>query len=403
MARNYEDFLTAYLRYTANTEPPTNYHIWTALSAISGCLQRRVYLKWGFKRLYPNLYIVLIGPSGCRKGTAMGIGKDLLQDINGVVLTSESVTREALIRDMRDCVATYMDPTDNVPKFHCSITVQSEELSVFLGQGNIKFLADLTDWFDCHDQWTYRTKGSGTDKLTGVCVNFLGATAPDWLRSILPQEAFGGGFTSRIIFVVEDTKKQIVADPTVSQDILNMRPYLVNDLEQIALMAGEMRFDNKTMEAYTKWYTHQSKSPVIKDPHFAGYCERRAVHTLKLSMVASASRSSDRIILVSDFERAVSLLESVEPKMPRAFLGLGKARYSESTAQIFDYLLKVKQTTRSDILDKFCYDIDEYTLQIIMKTLAARKVIDIRYDAERTDYLYSISKHILEGKTNEAV
>lgn len=398
MARHYEDFLTAYLKYTSNTEPPTNYHIWTALSAISGCLQRRVYLKWGFKKLYPNLYIVLIGPSGCRKGTAMGIGKDLLQDINGVVLTSESVTREALIRDMRDCVATYMDPTDGVPKFHCSITVQSEELSVFLGQGNIKFLADLTDWFDCHDQWTYRTKGSGTDKLTGVCVNFLGATAPDWLRSILPQEAFGGGFTSRIIFIVEDQKKQIVPDPTVAQDILAMRPHLVNDLEQIALMAGEMRFDNKTMEAYTAWYVNQSKSPAIKDPHFAGYCERRAVHTLKLSQVCSASRSSDRIVLLSDFERAVALLESVEPKMPRAFLGLGKARYSELTAQLFDYLMRVRKTTRSDILDKFHYDLDEYTLQIIMKTLSARKVISITYDGDKGEYMYAVSQHVLEAQ-----
>ena len=399
MSRNYEDFLTAYLKYTEHTEPPSSYHIWTCLSAISGCLQRRVYLKWGFKRLYPNLYVVLIGPSGCRKGTAMGIGKDLLQDINGVVLTSESVTREALIRDMRDCVATYMDPTDGVPKFHCSITVQSEELSVFLGQGNIKFLADLTDWFDCHDQWTYRTKGSGTDKLTGVCVNFLGATAPDWLRSILPPEAFGGGFTSRIIFVVEEAKKQIVPDPTICQETLNMRPHLIHDLEQIALMAGEMRFDVKTMEAYSKWYTHQSKVPAIKDPHFAGYCERRAVHTLKLSMVCSASRSSERIILVSDFERAVALLESVEPKMPRAFMGLGKARYSELTAQLFDYLLRVKKTTRSDILDKFHNDLDEYTLQLIMKTLGARKVVEMQYDTDKQDYTYSIPKHVLERTT----
>ena len=397
MARHYEDFLTAYLRYTSNTEPPTNYHIWTALSAISGCLQRRVYLKWGFKKLYPNLYIVLIGPSGCRKGTAMGIGKDLLQDINGVVLTSESVTREALIRDMRDCVATYMDPTDNVPKFHCSITVQSEELSVFLGQGNIKFLADLTDWFDCHDQWTYRTKGSGTDKLTGVCVNFLGATAPDWLRSILPAEAFGGGFTSRIIFVVEESKKQIVPDPTVPVEILNMRPHLINDLEQIALMAGEMRFDKKTMELYTDWYTKQSRTPAIKDPMFAGYCERRAVHTLKLSMVCSASRSSDRIILPVDFERACALLESVEPKMPRAFLGLGKARYAELTAQIFDYLLRVKTSTRSAILERFNADLDEYTLQIITKTLAARKVMDIAYDQDKQDYVYKLSKQTMEA------
>jgi hypothetical protein len=318
----------------------------------------------------------------------MNIGKDLLQDINGILMASESTTREALIRDMKDGITTFTDPTDGMLKFHSSVTVFSEELSVFLGQQNIKFLADLTDWFDASDQWTYRTKGSGTDKLVGVCVNILGATAPDWLRSILPQEAFGGGFTSRVIFVVEESKRQIVADPRIPIEIQEMRPKLVHDLEIISSMAGEMKFLDTTMDLYTDWYTKQSRSPVIKDPHFAGYCERRAIHVLKLSMVVSASRSSDCIITPEDFKRALALLESVEPKMPRAFLGLGRARYSEMTAQIFEYLKKVKQCSQADILNKFDLDLDEYTLQLIMKTLAARKVVETYYQSERGEYYY---------------
>jgi len=388
MQRKFPDFLSAYLAYSEKSEPPTSYHIWTCLSTIAAALQRKVYLKWGFKTLYPNIYIVLIGPSGCRKGTAMNIGKDLLQDINGILMASESTTREALIRDMKDGITTFTDPTDGMLKFHSSVTVFSEELSVFLGQQNIKFLADLTDWFDASDQWTYRTKGSGTDKLVGVCVNILGATAPDWLRSILPQEAFGGGFTSRVIFVVEESKRQIVADPRIPIEIQEMRPKLVHDLEIISSMAGEMKFLDTTMDLYTDWYTKQSRSPVIKDPHFAGYCERRAIHVLKLSMVVSASRSSDCIITPEDFKRALALLESVEPKMPRAFLGLGRARYSEMTAQIFEYLKKVKQCSQADILNKFDLDLDEYTLQLIMKTLAARKVVETYYQSERGEYYY---------------
>jgi hypothetical protein len=326
----------------------------------------------------------------------MNIGKDLLLEIAGVNLSSESVTREALIRDMKDGINTYTDPTDQMLKFHSSVTVLSEELSVFLGQQNVKFLADLTDWFDCSDQWTYRTKGSGTDKLVGVCVNILGATAPDWLRSILPQEAFGGGFTSRVIFVVEETKKQIVPDPRIPQEILDIRPDLVHDLEQIATMAGEMIFTEKAMALYTVWYTAQSKTPAIKDPHFAGYCERRAVHVLKLSMVMSASRSCDRIITDADFSRALALLESVEPKMPRAFMGLGRAKYSEMTSQLYSYLQKVHRASAAEILDKFDVDLDEYTLQLVMKTLAARKVVDITYDSSRGETYYTFKKGVEE-------
>lgn len=388
MQRKFPDFLSAYLKYSEKSEPPMNYHIWTCLSIIAASLQRKVYLRWGFKTLYPNIYIVLIGPSGCRKGTAMNIGKDLLQEINGILMASESTTREALIRDMKDGVNTFTDTSDGLLKWHSSVTVFSEELSVFLGQQNIKFLADLTDWFDASDTWTYRTKGSGTDKLVGVCVNILGATAPDWLRSILPQEAFGGGFTSRVIFVVEDQKKQIIPDPRIPEEIQRMRPDLVHDLEMINSMTGEMVFLDSTMEIYSEWYTRQSKAPAIKDPHFAGYCERRAIHVLKLSMVLSASRSNSRVIEPQDFKRALALLESVEPRMPRAFLGLGRAKYSEMTAQIFEYVKKVGACSQADILNKFDLDLDEYTLQLIMKTLSARKVIDMNYVSDRGDWFY---------------
>lgn len=389
MERKFPDFLSAYLKYSAKTEPPQSYHIWTCLSVIGAALQRKVYLRWGFKTLYPNIYVVLIGPSGCRKGTAMNIGKNLLQEINGILMASESTTREALIRDMKDGITTFTDPTDQMLKFHSSVTVFSEELSVFLGQQNIKFLADLTDWFDASDQWTYRTKGSGTDKLVGVCVNILGATAPDWLRSILPQEAFGGGFTSRVIFVVEDGKKQIVADPRIPIEVQQMRPALVHDLEMINSMAGEMAFSEEAMAIYAPWYEQQSKSPAIKDPHFAGYCERRAIHALKLSMIVSASRSSERLITGQDFQRALALLEAVEPKMPRAFLGLGRAKYSEMTAQIFEFMKRSKRATQADVLNKFDLDLDEYTLQLIMKTLSARKVIEMTYLSDKGEWLYT--------------
>jgi hypothetical protein len=107
-------------------------------------------------------------------------------------------------------------------------------------------------------------------------------------------------------------------------------------------------------------------------------------------MVCSASRDNDRVIYPEDFNRAITLLESVEPKMPRAFIGLGKARYAEMTSHLFDYLTRVGKASRSNILDKFNHDLDEYTLGIIMKTLAARKVVSIEYLPEKGEYIYTL-------------
>ena len=186
-SRQLNDWLSAYIEYTDETEPPLSYNVWTGVSLIAATLERRVHLKWGFDRIYPNMYIVLIGPSGkCRKGSAMNVGKDIIKDV-GIQLTSESVTREALIRCMQRAVMDYIDPYTKNVEFHCALTAMSPELSVFLGQSDVKFLADLTDWYDSVDKWTYETKGAGTDEIKGVCFNLLGATAPDWLQSILPR------------------------------------------------------------------------------------------------------------------------------------------------------------------------------------------------------------------------
>lgn len=394
--RIYNDYLSAYLTYTAQSEPPLNFHIWTCISIISAALQRKVWLPWGYNTIYPNMYIILIGPSGCGKGIAMGIGKRILKELGGVVVCSESITREAIIRDMRESVLSFTDPTDGLTKYHSSITVMSSELSVFLGQANIKFLADLTDWFDCHDTWKYRTKHQGTDELVGMCFNLLGATAPDWLKSIFPQEAFGGGFTSRVIFVVEEEKKQLISRNTLPPEIIEMQSKLVRDLERIHLLSGPMAFPEDTFKVFDKWYHAQAKQPVIKDGHFSGYCERRALHILKLAMICSVSRGNDLVIIPDDFERAKIMLESVEPKMSRAFQGLGKAKYAELTNAVFKYMYRFGSVSKSQILNHFDTDLDDYSLSIITKTLAAKKAITIVYTASG-DCIYTV----LKGDSNE--
>lgn len=389
MARQLEDFLTGYLEYCKGTEPPINYHLWCAISAIAAALQRKAYINWGVETILPNMYIVLIGPSGNRKGVAMGILQDIIREV-GIRSTAESITREALIRDLRDSVNKFDDPDGGI-KFHCSLTAFSEELSIFLGQNDVKFLADLTDWYNCKPEWTYRTKGQGTDKIQGICFNLLGATAPDWLVSILPREAIGGGFTARIIFVVEEQKAEIV--PLPKEPDLKLRTALIKDLEQIHLVCGEYRFTPEAISLYKGWYEQSANGSYgIKDPKFAAYNERRATHIKKLGMIMSASRGSDRKITLKDLERAVGILEKTEIKMPRVFRSLGKSRYSEVTMQVFDYIVLKKQVSASEILNKFYLDVDDYTLDVVSKTLQAMKVIDVKWSEDKRDKIFILLK-----------
>lgn len=396
MARELQDWLEAYLTYTDNSESPLSYHTWCGLSVIAGALQRRIYLKWGLGQvIYPNLYVVLIGPSGrTRKGVALGIAKDFLKQIKTISIAPESSSgRQAMILAMKRSFINFQDPTDGKVKFHCAITAFSEELSVFLGQGDIAYLSNLTDWYDSKDDWEYETVGRGKDTLQGLCLNLMGGTAPDWIQSMIPPEAVGGGFTSRVIFVVEERKRKIVPEHFVTDAEKELQGKLVRDLERISKLAGAVEFTDEGKKLYTDWYIQQDTElslgrPVIDDTRFAGYCERRATHIRKLMMLCSASRGDDLTIRAEDFHRAKGLLEAVEVKMGKTFGGFGKARNSDVAELIKDYIQKMGITTRKSLMQKFYRDIDPMGMSIVEQSLREMGVIKVTLKPEIGEKVY---------------
>lgn len=393
MSRECPDWINAYLKYTENSEPPTSYHYWCSLGVIAGALQRKVALKWGFETIYPNLFTILVGHSGrTRKGIALGIAREMLIKVPGVSVAPEASSREAIILAMKRANASFQDDS-GVIHMHCSLTAFSEELSVLLGQSDIKLLANLTDWFNSKDEWVYETVGRGRDELQGLCFNLLGATAPDWLQSMLPQEAVGGGFTSRVIFVVEEKKKATIPEHNLTTTELALQEMLFRDLERISQLKGNFSFSAEGKDAYTSWYTKEDDllnkgEQAVEDPRFAGYCERRATHLRKMMMILSVSRGDSLVIELQDFRRALALLKETEVKMHKTFGGLGKAKYGDVTELIMNYIRAVGITTRSSLMAKFYRDLDSGTLRGIEEMMQHMKVIKVKSLPDKQEKIY---------------
>jgi len=393
--RELEDWLSAYLKYVENTEPPITYHTWAGLSVLAGAMQRKVFLQWGFERIYPNMFIVLVGQSGkTRKGVALGIAKSILTRVPDVSVAPEASSREAIILAMKRAIRNFEDRTDGTIKMHCSLTAFSEELAVFLGQGDIKLLANLTDWYDSKDEWAYETVGRGRDALQGLCLNLMGATAPDWLQSMLPQEAVGGGFTSRVIFVVEDKKGKTVPKHQKTDAELILEEKLVRDLERITQLIGTFSFTPSGEHRYVTWYAEQDAllskgEPAVDDTRFAGYCERRATHLRKLMMIMSVSRGDSLQLDEQDFERALAVMKMTERKMHRTFGGLGRAEHSDITEKVFDYIQNTKVTTRSMLLSRFYRDLTPQSLREIEELMVQMKLVSIKLLPEKGEKVYT--------------
>ena len=397
MSRELSDWLDGYLEYTTSSEPPTSYHVWCGLAVIAGALQRRVYLQQGLERtIYPNLYVILVGPSGrTRKGVALGIAKDLLAKVSTVSIAPESSSgREALILAMKRASSTFTDPTDGKIKYHCALSAFSEELSVFLGQGDIKFLANLTDWYDSKDDWAYETIGRGRDAIQGVCFNMVGGTAPEWIQSMLPREAIGGGYTARVIFIVEEWKKKISPDHTLTDRENSLILSLEDDLNRINLLSGAFNYEPDAKQAYMNWYINEDKKmregyTPVSDHRFAAYCERRTTHIRKVMMLLSASRGDSLRIEVQDFDRALALMLDAETKMGKTIGGLGQARNSDSLEKVMEYIKLLGITTRKSLLAKFYRDVDSETLHKIEQTMVEMGAISVKLLPKDGDKVYT--------------
>ncbi|CAK0747737.1 Primase C-terminal 1 domain-containing protein [Azospirillaceae bacterium] len=321
-------------------------------------------MNWGMLRFYPNLYIILVGPSGVRKGTAMGPALDMLKEI-GVKLASEAITREALIRELKESNDTQVNPSTGEVHLHASLTIFSPELTVFLGYQNKQLMSDLCDWYDCRDSWKYRTKNQGTDDINGVWVNIVGGTTPELLQTTMPIEAIGSGLTSRMLFVYAERKDKKVIFPSGDS---SLRKKLIIGLEKMRMLSGEFKVTGGFMDTYGDWYLKEDKPP-FDDHRFSGYFERRPNHLLKLSMICNVSRTSTKILEKDDFRQALTYLKSIEQKMPLTFRGVGKSNMADVLTRLLTMLRLNGEMHINEIMTRFYQDADSQSMKHILATL----------------------------------
>lgn len=378
--RNLPDWLDGFMELTENSEPPVLYRKWTAISTIASALQRKVRVELGISlTVYPNFYIVLTGPSATGKGTAMGYAHDIISQVPAIRKAANATSLQALIRKMKNSNLTDVDMHTGKQYFHSSLTIFSTEFTVFLGYSNKEMIAALCDWYDCHERWKYETIKRDEEEVIGVWVNILAGTTPDNIQSSLPAEAIGHGLTSRIIFVNEEKKAKLVVFTAATKREIELQQLLVYDLERIALITGKYHFTEAAMSVYADWCFKADKNPPFVDKKFDGYCGRRRNHLISLSMVCSASKTSNLVISKQDIERAIMLLDEVEVKMGTVFKGIGRSDISSLISDAISYIQtsRIPDIEMHEFARHFEGDIDKITMDRILATLESMKYINI--------------------------
>lgn len=393
MKRKLSNWLTSYLEYVEETESADIYKTWVGISTISSALRRKTGFSLGRIAVYPNLYVVLVGPPGARKTQAIKFGNSLLKTQEDIVISADAITREALLQDLEQAIADYPLNDAKVLR-HCSMLATCSELETFLGnkKDNAKMLITLTDLWDCPDLWRYRTKGAGTNVLSNIYLSIIAATTPESIANSIPATASGTGFISRIIFCYADKKAKKVPIPRETKDLISLRKKLIFDLAIICKNSGVYKFSNEGEAYWIKWYTRYDDADpdrFCQDTAFNGWYERKPIFILKLAMIYAAATTNVLLIEPQHIDEAIRLVESTEPSMGRSFRAVGRSDLAAETDMLMNLIAKHRTITEKKLYSIVWRDLDDIKFQNVIATIVKTGQVTRKYSGSNIIYQWT--------------
>lgn len=371
--RVYSPFIRQYLEAVEHTEAPRLFHLWCALSGLGSALGHRCWMPFGPWKIYPNQYVVLVGPPSTKKSSATDIIETLLAKHTGIKFappdtagqrqglivamggksevdddSKQEARLEAVAQELNDerissladleGVRIRNEGEDAALSGHAedahSLFAITTEFTGFIGKGNVQLLQFLTAMWDASKPYRYQLKSSELVlHKPNPMLNILGCSTPVSIADSLPPSSDGQGFLSRVILVYAAKKEKEIARPRpIPEHLLNSLGSHLNHVWQD--FHGPFTETPAALAFSEELYTTKVNND---DPRFAYYADRRYNHMLKLAMILAASRGSMEIE-VKDHEEANNILRLTEEKMPDALGQFGLNKLAVVKHIILEYL-----------------------------------------------------------------
>jgi len=348
MTRKFPNWLKAYANYTRDSESPTAFHFWTGVSTLAGALRRKVWIDMKKFQWTPNFYVILVGPPGvAAKSTSISMGMNLLTSVPSIRFGPESMTWQALAKDLEDAIEysewTRPAGAKEIIKMSC-LTVQISELGTFLRLDDEQLMSFLIRmWEGQHDTFRHKTKQSGNVEIENPWLNVIGATTPAWLRSNFPEGMVGGGLTSRIVFVYGDRKRILIPYPDEiipDGEYARLRTDLIADLVEISKIAGPYLLSPFARDWGRGWYADHNNIDLrpqhLVSDRYGGYLARKQTHIHKLAIILAAAKRPARVIEEEDLREANDIMEMAERDMVSVFDYIGSVEQRSHIHEILN-------------------------------------------------------------------
>lgn len=289
-------------------EYPKSYLLLSALAMTGAALGRKVwYGDRDIRPLWPMLNVLLIGPSGTGKSSAIMLSRRLLYVLSKAdqpQFIMGGATMERLHADLLP-----------QPK---AILFASELANFFnrqkYNEALVPYVTELLDY----EPVERRTVAGSIIRIPEPSVTVVGGSTVEWLQEQLPDAAVAGGFLARFLICEEPYKSQRVADPETAltkaqQKRLDVLRHTVEEsfLHSIAAAGGQLKFrDYGVHDEYSYWYmNHKPVSGTL-----APFAARAHEFVKRMAMLFAVSAFRDAIYS-EDLAAAISLYAYAESKL----------------------------------------------------------------------------------------
>jgi len=265
------------------------------------------------------MFILLVSPPGVGKSEAIFHTNELWYATKDLHVAPDNLTKAALIDALASADRKHL-VEGGIMEYH-SLQVACSEFGVLVPAHDLEFLSVLNHIFD--NPRGYREKRRTNNLSIDIIhpqINILAGSQPGFLASLLPEEAWSMGFTSRLIMVYAGIAPMVeLFDELPPRDDLFQT--LTSDLKSFTNLIGEFTWEESAKHDLQAW-VRERMPPIPEHSKLANYIPRRIIHTLKLCMVAAVARSGELHITSEDLDRAKGWLLGAELVMPDVFRGM---------------------------------------------------------------------------------
>lgn len=383
---------------TLEYEAPRRFYFWAALSSISAVLKDHVWFDMGKAyNVYPNIYVLLYGPSGVRKGPAISLAERIVKKVDNTRVINGRASIEAIIKELGTFkTREKINGIAREPlKDSCGFVVASElSSSIISNPAAMDIMTNLYDRIYNEGDWEYKLKVGESNKLTKPTLTWLSATNEALFRDFLPEKNIHGGLIGRMFMVAENKPNKLnslMFDPNIIPDLDKM----AEALKPLAKLTGPFDISNALRGEINDWYIKfmTDIAPPLLDE--TGFVSRTLDFVIKNAMLISSGRRGDRVITESDIKESleVTLPLIVPTKKTSSSLKKTDTTAVEKRGLVLAYISNQPGFTcaRKDILKNLGLRIDHEDLDKVIDLMLQMDVVQL--DSHGGEVKYKLNMH----------